>query len=902
MAVGIDINIDPSGAVSGGRVATTSLDKIDKSADGATSAIARLEKEMAVLTVKQQQGSKAAAVFASTQSLAGKATDVQRVQIEQLTGEVYDLQVATAGAGKTMDTYGRSSMNVANVGYQIQDSMVQAQMGTSGFVIAAQQLPQALVGFGAIGSVVGTAVAVVSVGLMALNPNLADATTSTDKLTDTMKDLNTVVDQTSFGVVGLSDDMLTLYGTSEQLAKVQLSLAFSKATLAIEQASDAALEATSDFGTFFTDLSAGAVNLEELDKRTQALSSGLVKSVEDIKNAGTFVGQGQIVSSVELLSDKFKIAESDSIALLRSYQALQAEKSPENIAELSDIVSNITLNTPAATLAFRQFAADIGEVSQKASSASEIINFVNGAMTDLGATVSDSTKQTKGYTDEIRILELRLQGLDNTARVTEEILRNTSDESSAVAGSVSEATLRIIELEQALKAADRVEELKDEISILGVELSQGSVGARAYAAALNLGENATEDQKNAVKALSIEMSALQQQLKVDDSFIEMGQQLAVLELTTANQLRSAAQLRAEYALGENATSSQIKKARELAGSLFDAQKEQKQVTKATNLYKNEVKSLLPDITSYEVKSKALRDVQALGVLSTQELSVAMANLNKQFDPDSITFAESFNLQFQQTVEGAQNMEASLGEIYGNTFGTLSSSIGQATADMILFGASGEDAARQVAQAVAGQLISSLVELGVQWALNAALGETLAAASLATTSASAAATGVAWATPAALASLATLGTNAVPAAAAVTGTVAAAQGVALTSAIPAFAEGGLAYGPGTGKSDSFTALLSNGEFVMPQRETARNLGTLQSMRAGNDVTSGSGDRKIVIQNYTTGRIDSVEQYTTADEVRILIREEVPNVVSAEFNDEYSNTNKAVQSQYTMQRKF
>lgn len=853
MAVGIDIVVDPSGAVSGGRVATASLDQIEKAADGATSTIARLEKEMAVLTVKQQQGSKAAAQFASTQSLSGKATATQRVQIERLTGEVYDLQVATAGADKGMKTFGRSSMNVANIGYQIQDSMVQAQMGTSGFVIAAQQLPQALVGFGAIGSVVGTAVALVSVGLMALNPNLADATTSTDKLTGTMEDLNRVLGTTQYGVVGLSDDMLALYGTSEQLAKVQLSLAFSKATLAVEQASDAALEATLNFGTFFTDLGAGAVNLEELDKRTQSLFGGVVKSIEDIKNSGTFAGQGQIVSSVELLSDKFKIAEGDSISLLRAYQALLNEKSPQNISELSDIVSNITLNTPEATLAFRQFAADIGEVSQKASSASDIINFVNGALSDLGKTVQAQSGYVKGYETNIEglsqnliVLQTRISGNAREAAVQEAVFRSGAKVGSEYAQQVGVLAGQQYDLQQQLKTTN-----------------------------------------TAVK-----------EFDQDGAYLEkLEKQAEAIGLNSREQ----AMLRAEQNLSKQATSDQIAQARQLAGALFDATAEQKRQDDITRTFRNTIEGLNPSVDNYVIRMAALTEAHNQGYISAQQLSAEMVKVQQTFSPDSITFAESFNLQFQQTVEGAQNMEASLGEIYGNTFSTLSSSIGQATTDMLLFGASGEDAARQVAQAVAGQLISSLVELGVQYVLNAALGETIAAASLAATSASAAAMGVAWATPAALASLATLGTNSAPAAAAVTGTVAAAQGVALAgAAIPSFAEGGLAYGPGTGTSDSFTANLSNGEFVMPQRETARNLGTLQSMRAGNDVTSGS-PVKVNVVNQTTGRVDSASaEWVSRDELTVILAEEVPGIVAGEFNDEYSKTNRAFNSSYVATR--
>ena len=90
--------------------------------------------------------------------------------------------------------------------------------------------------------------------------------------------------------------------------------------------------------------------------------------------------------------------------------------------------------------------------------------------------------------------------------------------------------------------------------------------------------------------------------------------------------------------------------------------------------------------------------------------------------------------------------------------------------------------------------------------------------------------------------------------------------------------------------------------MPQRETARNLGTLQAMRAGVDV-NGKSSPNIQIVNQTTGKIDSASaSWVDEDTVRVLIREEMPSLLAAEVNDEYSQYNKAQQSQYTMQRKF
>lgn len=66
---------------------------------------------------------------------------------------------------------------------------------------------------------------------------------------------------------------------------------------------------------------------------------------------------------------------------------------------------------------------------------------------------------------------------------------------------------------------------------------------------------------------------------------------------------------------------------------------------------------------------------------------------------------------------------------------------------------------------------------------------------------------------------------------------AAQAASIVSNIRAvtmqFAEGGLVSGPGTGTSDSITARLSDGEYVVNAKATAANLGLLEAINSGKD---------------------------------------------------------------------
>ncbi|ECC8985197.1 hypothetical protein DOC00_20240 [Salmonella enterica subsp. enterica] len=119
----------------------------------------------------------------------------------------------------------------------------------------------------------------------------------------------------------------------------------------------------------------------------------------------------------------------------------------------------------------------------------------------------------------------------------------------------------------------------------------------------------------------------------------------------------------------------------------------------------------------------------------------------------------------------------------------------------------------------------------------------------------------------------------------------------------FATGGYVSGAGTGQSDSINARLSNGEYVMTRQATSRYRDTLDSMNRGTataGITGSTPEMKVNIANYGGERV-RVQQGLTADEVRIIIGEEVPNVNSREFSDPYSKTNKAFRGSYDANRK-
>lgn len=132
----------------------------------------------------------------------------------------------------------------------------------------------------------------------------------------------------------------------------------------------------------------------------------------------------------------------------------------------------------------------------------------------------------------------------------------------------------------------------------------------------------------------------------------------------------------------------------------------------------------------------------------------------------------------------------------------------------------------------------------------------------------------------------------------------AQGTSILSSLSSvqaagFAQGGYVSGMGTGTSDSIPARLSNGEYVMPARQTRQYRNELAAMRAGSYNGGSGSNMNVKVDNYG-GESVQVQQLT-ADDVRIIVGQEVPRVNEREFNNPYSRTNRAYKTNYEATRK-
>lgn len=300
--------------------------------------------------------------------------------------------------------------------------------------------------------------------------------------------------------------------------------------------------------------------------------------------------------------------------------------------------------------------------------------------------------------------------------------------------------------------------------------------------------------------------------------------------STEGLTREQQLLRAEQSLGAHATDEQKRQAREYKAAAIDAAAAARGVTEALKAIPEQAEN-----KSYAESMQNLKAALNAGKIDLQEYNAAteqmeqqhQANLAKirsqqvvnptqqalaEVDPvqqlanqhaqelaliqqfeqqgvlahqNALALKNAADTQYEQQRTAAQwemLSQQSLGyNMLTSAMDAFSGNASNAITGLLTGTMSAQEAMRSLGNTILNSVINSIVQVGVEALKNYILGQTLGAASVASSVGMAATTASAWAPAAALASLATLGTNAAPASAGITSTVGLASGLALAGA-------------------------------------------------------------------------------------------------------------------------
>lgn len=233
------------------------------------------------------------------------------------------------------------------------------------------------------------------------------------------------------------------------------------------------------------------------------------------------------------------------------------------------------------------------------------------------------------------------------------------------------------------------------------------------------------------------------------------------------------------------------------------------------------------------KQELLNELFDQGRINAEQFSDALEMTNLKLAELALqagdgTLQDAFTVLLDQLRGDFESLQADLTDIFGQIGQSLTSNFGDAIADAIVDGEDFGEMLKSIARDALKQLISGLVQLGIQFLINQAIAKAGITASNALAASQGASLAAAYAPAAALASLATSGANSIPASAGITATAAVSQGVAALT--PGFADGGLFRGMGTSRSDSNLVRVSDGEFIVNAQATSQNLDLLTAINS------------------------------------------------------------------------
>lgn len=165
-------------------------------------------------------------VLNAVQQLGANAT---KQQIEQVANSVRSYQQLRDAQNKQQGSMRNSRGVMQNFGWQMQDTVVQLQMGTSAFVVLSQQGSQMASAFGPKGAIVGMFIALAGVVGGTLFKSLQSATEKTKELDAANKALNEYITINTKGIVELSSKYEELARFSKIAADAQLVISRIKA-------------------------------------------------------------------------------------------------------------------------------------------------------------------------------------------------------------------------------------------------------------------------------------------------------------------------------------------------------------------------------------------------------------------------------------------------------------------------------------------------------------------------------------------------------------------------------------------------------------------------------------------------------------------------------------------------
>lgn len=387
----------------GADAAAKQLDALSRSADGADNAINKLTPDMVkfggstkdiINQLKVQNafmGKSQNEIQLYTAAIHG-ATEAELKEIATLQNLNATHQTAVRGMGAFRN-------GAQQVGFQVQDMVVQLQSGTSAFVAIGQQGSQLAGAFGPGGAILGAVIALASAVGGILYKSLTETAGSTKDLENAQKQLKDTFQQTTSGTLELADGMIQLTQVSAAAAETQLALAKANADLISQQTAKSVMEDAKSWETWRASTASAISQYDALIAKGANVNDTL-KALSGTYE-GNIVGVNMLAQNIEQLSEKFGVNQQQALDMVAAQSAFNKQPTAENARKISDIFTEWLNNTKNLNPELIRLSTNANNNATALEGAEKAANAAADAQKKLGNNISVTSQKIREQNDAI---------------------------------------------------------------------------------------------------------------------------------------------------------------------------------------------------------------------------------------------------------------------------------------------------------------------------------------------------------------------------------------------------------------------------------------------------------------------------------------------------------------------
>lgn len=360
--------------------------------------------------------------------------------------------------------------SLSQVGYQIQDIAVQAQMGTNAFIILGQQGSQLASLFGPAGALLGAVIALGSAIAGPMVMSMLDMVDAGKELESSMSSLGEVFERTAGGSYVFTDAILDLKRASDSMAELKIAYAVYEAQKAVSFASrgisDALDDATGSWYSFFT--RAGDVDVDRITKGLDRLKeaglsySDIAGELSDPSRRWSYLVSSDLSGIKQGLKDankEFGVSEESALALFDTLNVLKKDGTKENFENLAVVLNNM-----------RKEVENVGTKDQK----DKFIQLAN-TMAQMAIDGANAAQMIEAATKNINGQKIGFASGFDQAAISAAMLNSKFDQTSSLILDISDEYERLNKLQQETAADDyeaaRNAARSNTLSIIAKEIS-----------------------------------------------------------------------------------------------------------------------------------------------------------------------------------------------------------------------------------------------------------------------------------------------------------------------------------------------------------------------------------------------------------------------------------------------